>query len=146
MEIVRTPAVDKLFEELDIVYSPDRDARVKESGEIFTPYELIEKMLSELDYDFQNHDHTKTWLDPTMGTANFLVMLAALGVRPENLYGVDLMDDNVQKSKERLKEIHLGNGVLESEIDYHQGRNIVQGDALTYDYNFWKTDELLEEW
>ncbi len=142
MEIIRTKAVDKLFAGQGIVYSSDRDDRVKDSGEIFTPFELIEKMYGELDYDFSNHDHTKTWLDPTCGTSNFLVMLAALGVQPKNIYGVDLMQDNVDISHQRLKDIFLEQGYEESEIDFHLNRNVVQGDALTYHYDFHEADEM----
>ena len=147
MKIVRTPAVDKLFKETNLIYSEDRDSRVGDSGEVFTPYELIEKMYGNLDYDFQNHDHTKTFLDPTMGTSNFLVMLAALGIDPKNIYGVDIMEDNVKISKERLTEIHLENGHDLEYINYHHNRNLVQADALSYGYNFWEPDANgLEEW
>ena len=122
-------------------YSEDRDARVKDTGEVFTPPELINKMLAELDYDFANPDDTKTWLDPTCGSGNFLVELAKKGVKIKNIYGVDLMDDNVQTTKERLTKICLKNGEDLNDIEYHLSRNIVQGDALTYHYNFHEADE-----
>ena len=144
--MIRTPAVDKLFKETELIYAKARADRVKESQEVFTPFELIERMYGVCDYDFNNHDHTRTWIDPTCGTSNFLVMLAALGVRPENIYGVDLMQDNIDISKERLKEIHLANGVSIEDIEYHQERNLVCANALDYDYSFWETPELEEIW
>ncbi len=119
-------------------YSNERDERVKETAEIFTPPSLINKMLDELDYDWDNHDHSKTWLDPTGGSGNFLVELAKRGIKVENLFSVDLMEDNVKTMHRRLKEIY---GDTE-EVNFHLKRNIVQGDALTYHYNFYKHDNL----
>jgi len=110
--------------------------RIKDTGEIFTPSELVKKMLDELDYDWKNHDHTKTWLDPTCGNGQFLVELARRGVKAKNIYGVDIMPDNVEETKRRLLEIYPND---KKWID----RNIVQGDALEFDYlNYWKTNEV----
>ena len=109
--------------------------RVKDTGEIFTPTELVQKILDKLDYDFENHDHTKTWLDPTCGNGQFLIELARRGVKAKNIYGVDLMPDNITECKRRLTNI-LGDN---KEIQYWIDRNIVQGDALSFDYlNHWE--------
>ena len=126
-------------------YSKDRDSRVKETGEVFTPPELVNKMLNELDYDWKNKPK-RTFLDPTCGSGNFLVEIAKRGIHPEFIYGVDLMQDNIDTTKKRLQEIHLENGVSPEDIEYHHSRNLVQGDALTYDYSFWETPELEEIW
>jgi len=129
----------------DMHYSKDRDSRVKETGEVFTPPELVNKMLNELDYDWENKPQ-RTFLDPTCGSGNFLVEIAKRGIHPENIYGVDLMQDNIDTTKSRLLDIHLANGVSIEDIEFHQERNLVQGDALTYDYSFWETPELEEIW
>jgi len=105
--------------------------RVKQTGEVFTPTELVQKMLDELDYDWENHDHSKTWLDPTCGNGQFLVELARRGVKAKNIYGVDIMEDNVKETRRRLLEIYP------NEKEWIE-RNIVQGDALTFDYEgYW---------
>ncbi len=122
-------------------YSEERDDRVKETAEIFTPPWLINDMLDTLDYDFKNHDHTKTWLDPTGGSGNFLIELAKRGIRVHNLYTLELMPDNVETIKRRLREFYGDT----DEVNYHLNRNIVQGDALTYHYEFWWHDDLMEE-
>ncbi len=119
-------------------YSNDRDERVKDTGEIFTPAFLINEMLDDLDYDWVNHDHEKTWLDPTGGSGNFLIELAKRGIKLKNLYAVDLMQDNVDTMHRRLTEIY---GECK-DTDFHLNRNIVQGDALTYHYNFWQHDDM----
>ena len=126
-------------------YSKDRDSRVKETGEVFTPPELVNKMLDELDYDWVNKPK-RTFLDPTCGSGNFLVEIAKRGIHPEFIYGVDLMQDNIDTTKLRLLNIHLANGVSIEDIEFHQERNLVQGDALTYDFSFWETPELEEIW
>ena len=126
-------------------YSKDRDKRVKDTGEVFTPPALVNKMLDELNYNWKKKE-PRTFLDPTCGSGNFLVEIAKRGIHPEFIYGVDLMPDNITTTHKRLKEIHLRNGVKLDDITFHQNRNIVQGDALTYDYNFWEKPELEEEW
>ena len=128
----------------DFHYSDERDDRVKDTGEVFTPPELINKMLDELDYDWDNHDHSKTWLDPTGGSGNFLVELQKRGILLKNLYSVDLMQDNIQTMHKRLSALYEPTMTLQ-DIKYHLNRNIVQGDALTYHYNFWQHDDL-DEW
>ena len=115
-------------------YSKDRDERVKDTGEVFTPPELINKMLDDIGYDWINHDHTKKWLDPTGGSGNFLVELAKRGILLENMYSVDLMPDNVEMMHSRLKKIF---GDTE-DTAFHLNRNVVQGDALTYHFDFYE--------
>jgi len=127
-----------------MIYSKDRDSRVKDTGEVFTPPELVNKMLNELNYNWEKKE-PRTFLDPTCGTGNFLVELAKRGIHPEFIYGVDLMTDNIIIAHERLKEIHLQNGIKLDDIIFHQNRNIIQGDALTYSYDFWENNEL-EVW
>jgi 2-polyprenyl-3-methyl-5-hydroxy-6-metoxy-1,4-benzoquinol methylase len=90
-------------------------------------------MLDELDYDWETLPD-KTFLDPTCGSGNFLVEIAKRGVHPKNIYGVDLMEDNVQMTKKRLQEIY--EEFKYTDYEEYLEKNIVQGDALTYDYNF----------
>ena len=91
--------------------------RVKDTGEVFTPTELVNKMLDDLDIDWTNPPQDETFLDPTCGNGQFLHALYVRGIPAHNLYGVDLMEDNVKHTLERVP-----------------GANIVQGDALTFDY------------
>ena len=135
------------MEEIEVVldnehhYSDARDERVKETGEIFTPLPLINKMLDEIGYDWDNHDHSKTWLDPTGGSGNFLVALAQRGILLKNLYSAELMQDNVDTIKRRLREIYGDT----PEVNKRLNNNIVQADALTYAYWF-DTDMDLFVW
>ena len=126
-----------------IGYAKNREDRKKDTGEVFTPLELVFEMLDKLDYDW-NTLPDKTFLDPTCGNGQFLVGIAIRGVHPKNIYGVDLMEDNVKITKHRLRDIYQEHGYSDEEIQKYLDKNIVQADALTYDYNF--GEEKFEEW
>ena len=110
--------------------------RVKATGEVFTPTELVQEILDQLPQEvFQ--DATKTFLDPSCGDGQFLgeVLIRKLenGIDFETalgtIYGVDLMPDNVDLCRERLL---CGQEHLRHIVE----KNIVCHDALTYNYTF----------
>jgi hypothetical protein len=119
----------------------ERDqARVKSTGEVFTPTPLVQEMLDQLPSDVFT-DPSKTFLDNSCGDGQFLgeVLIRKMenGSTFEQalstVYGVDLMQDNVNECRRRLL---CGRTDLE-----HQVRtNIVCHNALTYDYSFNGTD------
>ena len=125
----------------DLHYSEDRNNRVKDTGEVFTPDSLVQKMLDSLNTDWDNPDQNETYCDPTCGSGQFLVVIARRGIPLHNIYGVDLMEDNIKTTKRRLKEIFLEKGMLEKDIDFHLDRNIICADALTYHFEFWQHEE-----
>jgi len=110
--------------------------RVKSTGEVFTPTELVREMLEQIPID-QFTDPTKTFLDPSCGDGQFLgeVLIRKMenGSTFEQAlsttYGVDLMQDNVDLCRKRLL---CGREDLRHIVE----RNIVCHDALTYDYSF----------
>ena len=118
------------------------EEEIKDQGAVFTPSELVNLMLDELDYDWENHNHQKTWLDPTMGNGQFLVQLAKRGIRVQNIYGVDIDEKNVQVTKQRLRDIYGDT----KEVNAHLDNNILQKNALEYDYSFGETPDLDEAW
>jgi type I restriction-modification system DNA methylase subunit len=111
-------------------------ARVKATGEVFTPTELVREMLEQIPID-QFQDPTKTFLDPSCGDGQFLgeVLIrkmehgSTFEQALQTIYGVDLMQDNVDLCRERLL---CGRTDLAHIVE----RNIVCHDALTYDYSF----------
>lgn len=115
----------------------ERDkARVKATGEVFTPTPLVQEILDTLDQEVFV-DPAKTFLDPTCGDGQFLgeVLIRKLknGIDFETalstIYGVDLMPDNVKLCQDRLL---CGQGHLRHIVE----KNIVCADALTYNYCF----------
>lgn len=111
-------------------------ARVKSTGEVFTPTELVREVLENMDIE-KFKDPARTFLDPACGDGQFLgeVLIRkmengstfeqALGT----VYGVDLMQDNVEQCRERLL---CGQEHLRHIVE----QNIVCHDAMTYNYSF----------
>lgn len=115
---------------------------IKDLGAVYTPSELVNKMLDGLGIDWDNPPQDKTFLDPTCGNGQFLVQLAKRGIPIHNIFGLDLMDKNIKRTKERLREIYGDT----DEVNYHLDRNIEQGDALTNSYDFYEKWTGFDEW
>jgi type I restriction-modification system DNA methylase subunit len=134
-----------LFERIYMSGVEREKTRVKATGEVFTPTPLVEEILDKMDPE-SFKDPTKTFLDPRCGDGQFLasVLYRKLhnGIDFETalstIYGVDLMDDNVELCRERLL---CGREDLRHIVE----RNIVCHDALTYDYSFNGTNNTNEE-
>ena len=102
----------------------DRESdRVKAPGEVYTPTDLVIEMLQTM--DIEDFAPGKTTLDPACGDGQLLVPIKWLKVFHYNmseedavkdLYGVDIMRDNVDLCKRRLG-----------------GGNIVMGNTLNPD-------------
>jgi type I restriction-modification system DNA methylase subunit len=116
------------------------DTRVKATGEVFTPTTLVQEILDNLDPTLFS-DPTKTFIDPACGDGQFLgeVLIRKMenGIDFETalstIYGVDLMQDNVELCRERLL---CGREDLRHIVE----KNIVCADALEYDYLFEEPD------
>lgn len=110
--------------------------RVKVTGEVFTPTELVREMLEQIPID-QFTDPNKTFLDNSCGDGQFLgevlIRKMEMGSTFEQalstVYGVDLMPDNVKLCQDRLL---CGQEHLRHIVE----RNIVCADALEYNYSF----------
>lgn len=120
----------------------ERDrARIKATGEVFTPTELVQEMIAEL--ESQNPDlftdPSKTFIDNSCGDGQILSEVvirkmecgSTLEQALSTTYGVDLMSDNVDACRARLAGPAPSERILEIVT-----RNIVCANALTYDYSF----------
>lgn len=109
--------------------------RVKLTGEVFTPMELCRAIVRDLPEDILR-DPTSTYLDNSCGDGNFLAALYEVltkdyghdgsHVLNEQLYGVDLMYDNVETARDRL-------GLTDSMPGWY---HVANRDGLAYDYTF----------
>jgi len=115
----------------------DRDKlRVKSTGEVFTPTDLVQEVLDQLPQE-QFIDTDKKFLDPSCGDGQFLgeVLIRKMenGSTFEQaigtIYGVDLMQDNIELCRERLL---CGREDLRHIIE----QNIICADGLRYHYRF----------
>lgn len=112
--------------------------RVKATGEVFTPTELVREILEQIPID-QFRDPAKTFLDNSCGDGQFIgeVLIrkmengSTLEQALSTIYGVDLMQDNVDLCRERL--------LCGSKDPKHIAiveQNIYQEDALQFSYRF----------
>ena len=128
-----------------------REARRKNTGEVFTPSELVNEMLNK--FPKKSWVDNEEFLDPACGNGNMLIEIYRWKVEKYNhspikalstIYGVELMADNTAECKIRLynmaKEYIKKEGKLTNErkkvIQKILEKNIVCHDALTYNYDF----------
>jgi hypothetical protein len=110
--------------------------RVKSTGEVFTPTELVREVLENMDIE-KFKDPDRTFLDPSCGDGQFLgeVLIRKMenGSTFEQAlsttYGVDLMIDNVDLCRERLL-------CGQEQFRHIVEQNIYQADALKFSYKF----------
>lgn len=106
------------------------DERIKVTQEVFTPMELVEYMIDDIDVELLK-DPESTFIDNSAGCGNFLVGLkkrllqyhSEEHILENMLYAVEMMEDNHKELCNRL-------GVDVTHPHY------VCHDALTYDYSF----------
>ena len=116
--------------------------RIKQTAEIFTPTPLVQEMLDILEEEdatlFSNP--TKIFLDNSCGDGQFLSEIiirkmersgCSLEQALSTTYGVELMEDNVIECRKRL----AGPNPTEEILKIVE-KNIVNHNALTYDYLF----------
>jgi hypothetical protein len=106
------------------------DERIKETQEVFTPQELVESMVDEIEIDILK-DPKSTFIDNSAGCGNFLIALknrlreyhSEEHILNHMLYAIEYMEDNHKELCHKL-------GVP---IDHP---HYVCADALEYDYSF----------
>ena len=118
-------------------------SRVKATGEVFTPTPLVQEILDQLPAEVFA-DPAKTFLDPTCGDGQFLgeVLIRKLESLCKEeitdtefeqalstIYGVDLMQDNVDLCRKRLL-------CGQEQFRHIVEQNVVCADGLRYHYRF----------
>jgi hypothetical protein len=135
---------DAVFRVLEMRLNPNQIAK-KMRGEVFTPMELVEKLLDRLPSDLWTNAAIK-WLDPANGIGNFPV-----AVYYRLMVGLSRVIPNFEKRKRHILEEML----YVCEIDKKNcevykdlcGRdfslNLVEGDFLTHDFGDLKFDVVM---
>ena len=110
--------------------------RQEKLGEVFTPTNLVLEMLDKLSDAVWQEE--KIFIDPTCGNGQLLVAVAIIKLELghknylETIYGVDIMQDNIDECRQRLDSDNQYPEIME--------KNIICADALTYHYRFDGTD------
>ncbi len=134
-------------------------SRVRDHGEVFTPDFIVDDMLDLVKNETENIE--SRFLEPACGDGNFLIKVlerkldvvkrvykksqfdyernALIAI--SNIYGVELLDDNVELAQKRLYNFFLDyyqklykkkiNDDFLKSIKYVFKKNILQGNALT---------------
>ncbi len=133
--------------------------RIAEYGEVLTPQHIVDAMLDLVKQEAARID--SRFLEPACGTGNFLVEILErkLGVveawygksqleyeryatlAVSSIYGIDILEDNAEKCRERLFEVFDASYTrlfkkktkdrCRETVRYILNRNIVHGDALS---------------
>ena len=121
--------------------------RKRTTQEFFTPYSIVKRMADKIpESDWA--DPTKTFLEPGFGNGQFVCYIIwnriQHGVEWEttlkNLYGVELMLDNVQECHDRVIEL-----LTKLNIDFDERtarkimkKNLVCSDFFKWDFEHWR--------
>lgn len=112
------------------------EERVKKHGEVFTNNREVNAMLDLI----PNITVDMTFLEPTCGNGNFVVEIMKRKFdlckkKPdyiralESVVAIDIMADNIQECKQRVKDLYLSYGQKEN-IDVILDTQIFQGNSL----------------
>lgn len=141
--------------------------RVRDLGEVFTPRKIVRDMCNLIPKEIWK-DIDTTFLEPSCGNGNFIIEILTRKLKRcktidecfralQSIYGVDIMQDNVEECRCRMLGIVLA-AIQEKEcVCWHNIKefvdvletNIICGDTLTMldcngeDLKFkdWKTGE-----
>ena len=133
-------------------YATDiRKARTKggkqSTQEFFSPYSIVKRMADNIpDEDWQ--DPSKTFLEPALGNGQFVIYIIWNRIQHgvdwktalETCYGVELMQDNVDETKERIIDLlNKLNIEYDKDVAYEiMNRNLVCSDCFEWDFENWK--------
>jgi len=123
--------------------------RITKNGEVFTPKALVEKMMDKIPAE-KWKDPESTFLEPTFGSGNMLICMLerriASGIEPiqavKTLYGVELMQDNVDLCKDRIREVLRANKIkITKTVNDIIDHNFVCSDFFKWDFENWCSKE-----
>lgn len=124
-----------------------RKGGAKSTQEFFTPYEIVKKMCDKIpDEDWQNP--SKTFCEPCFGNEQFVIYIIWNRIQHgidwrtalETLYGVELIESNVDETKERIIDLFDKLNIeYDKDVAYEiMNRNLVCSDFFEWDFENWK--------
>ena len=149
---------------IDIDYATDirKDRRKnnkegKSTAEFFTPYSIVLRMCDKVEPEIWA-DPTKTFLESSFGNGQFILMILYRRIYEYNIpwktaletvFGVELMQDNVAETKQRVHELlrNISPDYDPDEANRIMDKNLVCSDFFTWDFKNWRpyTDEELKK-
>lgn len=120
--------------------------RTKGNGEVFTPFSMCNILLNRVELNKLSNPKI-TFCDPTCGNGQIIISILEKrinsGIKPidalKTLYGVELMQDNVDLCKERIKQSLREHGVkINKDILEIIDHNFVCSDFFEWDFENWQ--------
>lgn len=117
----------------------------KNTAEFFTPYSIVQKMCNKVPEETWR-DPEKTFCEPAFGNGQFICYIIWKRLQHgidwkttlENLYGVELMQDNVEETKKRVHEML---GEICEDCDHEVAENIMKTHLVCSDFFDWNFEE-----
>lgn len=135
---------------IDNYATDERKARrkgPKGTQEFYTPYSIVKRMCDKIsDEDWK--DPNKTWCEPCFGNGQFVIYIIWNRIQHgidwrtalETCYGVELMQDNVDETKERIFDLFdkMNINYDKDEALKIMHENLVCSDFFEWDFENWK--------
>ena len=134
---------------IDLEYATDtRKSRRKgtdSTQEFFTPWTIVKKMCDKIPQsDWANPE--KTFLEPSFGNGNFVLAIVYYRLNSgidwktalETLYGVELMEDNVEECRERVLALL---DAMDIDYDREEALSIMRRNLVCSDFFKWNFEE-----
>ena len=127
--------------------------RITKNGEVFTPAILVKRLLDKIPEE-KWKDPEATFLEPCCGNGQIVIGMLerriASGVEPvqavKTLYGVELMQDNVDLCKDRIREVLRANKIkIDKKVNDIIDHNFVCSDFFKWDFENWRPKEEVVE-
>lgn len=140
--------IQKFIDNYNSHNSDTRLKRRKKTGEFYTPYSIVKKMMDKIEPEMWA-DPDRTFLEPSFGDGNFIIAIlyrriAEYGIDwrtvLETLYGVELMQDNVDETKERIIDLlNKLNIEYDKDVAYEiMNKNLVCSDFFKWNFEEWR--------
>ena len=142
--------IEKFLDLSDYATDKRKARRKGKNGtqEFYTPYSIVKKMMDKISSE-DWADTKKTFLEPSYGHGNFIIgilyrRIVEYGIpwrtALQTLYGVELMQDNVDETKERIIDLlNKLNIEYDKDVAYEiMNRNIVCSDFFKWNFEEWR--------
>jgi len=120
-------------------------ARITKNGEVFTPTVLVKRLLDKIPEE-KWKDPKATFLEPCCGNGQIVIGMLerriSSGISPiialQTLFGVELMQDNVDLCKSRIRDVLRVNKVkITKKVNNIIDHNFVCSDFFKWDFENW---------
>ena len=140
--------IQKFIDNYTSSNSDTRLKRRKKTGEFYTPYSIIKKMIDKIEPEmWANPD--RTFLEPSFGDGNLIIAILYRRIVEhgidwktalETCYGVELMQDNVDETKERIIDLFDKLNIeYDKDVAYEiMNRNLVCSDFFKWNFEEWR--------